>query len=138
MSCHQLIYQSRPAVPVTKQVLLDILNTSQLQNYKLRISGLLVFHNGAFMQLLEGGEKEVHDLYAKIQRDPRHADLQLLLDASAADRLMPTWVMGFSMSGNVDSAISDQDFHIPLTDVKELCQNIEGRVGRIFRKFLHV
>lgn len=138
MSCHQLIYQSRPAVPVTKQVLLDILNTSQLQNYKLRISGLLVFHNGAFMQLLEGGEKEVHDLYAKIQRDPRHADLQLLLDASAADRLMPTWVMGFGMSGNVDSAISDQDFHIPLADIKELCRNIEGRVGRIFRQFLVV
>lgn len=138
MPCHQLIYQSRPAIPITNQVLLDILNVSQLQNYKLKISGVLIFHNGAFMQLLEGGEKDVHDLYAKIQRDPRHAELKLLLDAPAPDRLMPTWVMGFSMSGNIDSAISDKDFHVPLADIQELCQNIDGVVGQLLRKFLIV
>lgn len=96
MTCHQLIYLSHPTLEVKRDVLLDIFNKSQKKNLKLGISGLLVFHKGEFMQFLEGGEYVVKDLFAKIQHDPRHADVKILLETDSQERCLPTWTMGFA------------------------------------------
>jgi hypothetical protein len=54
MSCRQIIYTSRPTAEIDDSVLLNILVRSQVKNDDMGISGLLVFHHGQFMQLLEG------------------------------------------------------------------------------------
>ena len=136
MVCHQLIYISRPTVEVTQDVLLDILNKAQTINHKFKISGLLIFHNGKFMQLLEGGEKEVKDLFEKIQHDPRHSDVRILLETDRPNRCMPLWTMGFSMSGSVDNGLSNQGFYIAIDETRQLCEKMEADVGQKFLQLL--
>jgi hypothetical protein len=137
MPCHQLIYTSQPTLEITEEILLDILSVSQNKNHKLRISGLLIFGNGKFIQLLEGNKEEVQDLfYSTIQHDPRHTDVKVVLEAESPNRCMPTWTMGFSTIKNPASSISTQNFHIPLEETRQLCEMIDGEVGQILLAFL--
>ena len=48
------------------------------------------------MQALEGDEKTVRALCAKIGRDPRHHKMITLLEIPLAAREFPDWSMGFS------------------------------------------
>jgi hypothetical protein len=137
MPCHQLIYTSRSTTEVTEEILLNILSVSQNKNHNLRISGLLVFGNGRFIQLLEGDKENVQDLfYSTIQRDPRHTDVKVLLETESPNRCMPTWTMGFSLLGNSASDISHQNFYISPTETRQLCEMMDGEVGQILMAFL--
>ena len=47
------------------------------------------------MQALEGEERMVRDLYAKISRDPRHNGILTLWQGTVPSRQFPDWSMGF-------------------------------------------
>lgn len=137
MSCYQLIYTSHAVGEMTDDILLNILSVSQNKNSKLRISGLLVFDQGRFIQLLEGGKEEVETLfYSTIQHDPRHTEVQVVLETESPVRCMPTWAMGFSQTANTDSNLSRQSFFISLDETRQLCETLEGDAGRILSEFL--
>lgn len=136
MTCRQIIYTSRPTAEITDSVLLNILVRSQVKNDDMGISGLLVFHHGQFMQLLEGNADVVGKLIDTIRHDPRHADVTILLDREHLRRCMPTWAMAFSTSKPMDPAIKEQAFSLSLEEGKSICSAMSGEVGRIFHQFL--
>ena len=133
---HQLVYESRPTEALNKEQLRDILAKSQFKNIRLNLSGLLVFHAGKFMQLLEGGRKEVDELFAAIHRDPRHTDIKVVLESDCQFRSMPSWVMGLSTDDNLAEMISSMDYYISPEVTKQICESMEGEVGRIFLQFI--
>jgi hypothetical protein len=137
MSIYQLIYTSKPTPLMTEGVLLDILKKSQITNLESKLSGLLIFHNGTFMQLLEGEKKEVTELYKVIQNDPRHREVKIIFESVNPERCMPTWAMGLSMADHEADAISKQAFHIPIEVTRQICELMEGEAGRLFRQFLN-
>ena len=47
------------------------------------------------MQLLEGEENVVRELYGTITLDPRHRGVMLLLDEPTDERLFADWTMSF-------------------------------------------
>lgn len=49
---------------------------------------------GYFIQLLEGDQATVIDLIEKISKDPRHRDIEIVLDFVSPSRLFPQWSMG--------------------------------------------
>ena len=74
----QLIYLSN-AKPELKQAELDrILEVSRRNNPSRGITGLLVFANGVFIQVLEGPSTGVHKLFETICDDSRHQDVSML------------------------------------------------------------
>ncbi len=136
MSCRQIIYTSRPTAEIDDSVLLNILVRSQVKNDDMGISGLLVFHHGQFMQLLEGDADVVGKLMDTIRQDPRHADVAVLLDRESPKRCMPMWAMAFSTSKPMDQTIKEQAFSLSLEEGKSICAAMSGEVGRIFHQFL--
>lgn len=136
MSFHQLIYTSRPTARVTTEMLLELLQKSQEKNPTLDISGLLVYHNGRFMQLLEGRRDDVQALFEVIREDPRHADVQIMLEKRATERCMHSWVMGFYTTAALDARISRQHFYLSLDHAEELSKLIKGDAGACFQEFL--
>ncbi len=136
MSCHQLIYISRPKVEVTKDFVTEILNKALNRNYSLQISGLLVYYHGMFMQLIEGEKKDIDALFKLIGSDPRHGDIRILLEGESPERCMPTWAMGFTMLDEFSDTIEDQSFYISCDDAKEFCSMMPPRVGRLFLDFM--
>ena len=133
---HQLVYESRLTKDVTSSDLQDLLIKSQFKNIRLDLSGLLVIHAGKFMQLLEGGKKEVEELFAVIQKDSRHTDVKVVLESESNYRLMPSWGMGLSTGEIFEDKISDQNFYISPIVTLQICRSMENKVGQEFLKFI--
>jgi len=91
----QLLYVSNTVHTVTVGDLDDILTASRRNNAMLDITGLLLFIDGGFLQILEGEERAVRELYTRVATDPRHANPHLMLDREVPVRAFPEWSMGF-------------------------------------------
>ena len=90
-----LLYVSSAVTEFTQADLLELMRKSSGNNAKRNVTGMLLFKDGNFMQVLEGPEaavKEVHDI---ISRDPRHKGLITLLKGQQKERQFPNWSMGF-------------------------------------------
>ena len=81
LSIQQLIYYSlwRPQnAQDLGEALGEILAVSVRNNVRTDVTGALLCCNGWFLQVLEGTESSVFDVYAKIVRDRRHAMVKLV------------------------------------------------------------
>ncbi|MFZ2990356.1 BLUF domain-containing protein [Ideonella sp.] len=90
----QLTYASRPSSVFTPDDLASILTTSQRNNARVGVTGVLCLINGIFLQQLEGDRTEVNRLYHRIVADPRHRDPALLDFAEIIGRRFTSWDMG--------------------------------------------
>lgn len=90
-----LVYVSSAANPFSQEELVDLLAKARENNAKLGITGLLLYKDGNFMQVLEGEMTAVRELYEKISRDPRHDGTIVLLEDQIASRQFSDWSMGF-------------------------------------------
>lgn len=90
-----LVYVSTATVPFSSSELRDLLAKSRDNNAMLDITGMLLYKDGNFMQVLEGEEGAVRALYAKITSDPRHKGNYMLLQGALEKRTFPDWSMGF-------------------------------------------
>jgi hypothetical protein len=90
----RLLYASRAASTVDADALAVIFKQAKANNPKLGVTGVLCFAGGVFMQVLEGGREAVNQLYHRIARDPRHADLALLSYEEISERSFACWSMG--------------------------------------------
>lgn len=91
----QLIYASAATVPFSDNELKQLLTIARANNESLGVSGMLVFHESSFLQVLEGEDDVVLSLYAKIEKDERHDNIKLLLRSSIEERSFGEWKMGF-------------------------------------------
>ena len=90
-----LTYVSSALTPFTKEQLRDLLVVCESNNRKNDISGMLLYKDGNFMQVLEGPETAVLETHSRIASDPRHHGLITLLQGSQQEREFPGWSMGF-------------------------------------------
>jgi hypothetical protein len=95
MSVFQLLYASGGSRTITSEDINDILLKSRTNNAALGITGLLLFADNMFIQVLEGEEREVRDLASRIKRDPRHRNFMELIELTSANRAFAQWQMGF-------------------------------------------
>ena len=68
-----------------------------MRNKAVGVTGMLVFHDGAFLQAIEGEKRAVNEIFARIQNDPRHGDLVVLHRGPGPEqRVFGEWSMGFA------------------------------------------
>lgn len=91
----QLIYTSMLTGPVARrsEVIKQISASSQHRNRERQVTGCMVVVNDRIIQFLEGTREAVGSLYAKLQADERHEDLQILMELVAGERVFPNWNM---------------------------------------------
>ena len=76
---YRIVYQSVGSETLTQEDVDSIVSWSKKNNTAKGISGFLIYEKGQFMQLLEGDEKLVKELYYnKIAKDTRHRDSKVL------------------------------------------------------------
>jgi hypothetical protein len=90
-----LIYASSATQEMTESELLNILNKARENNTKLGITGMLLYHENNFLQVLEGEAEEVENLYQKILLDPRHTQISAIIKRPIVKREFGDWKMGF-------------------------------------------
>ena len=88
-----LIYISRASHPLREEELLDILNKSRQYNKKHQITGMLLYLNDKFIQVLEGNYSDVQNVFEKIKADQRHHKVTLVLEGNTEHRIFKNWSM---------------------------------------------
>jgi hypothetical protein len=100
---YHLIYTSYATEQFDEVKLIDLLQQARENNRTLDITGMLLYVNGKFMQVLEGKRQTVIDLYTHISNDTRHKRVTVLLEGESPDRIFDRWSMGFKN-------LNDEDF----------------------------
>jgi hypothetical protein len=90
----RLLYVSRAVDPKANEETDSILDSSRQHNIANGITGILCYGGGIYLQAIEGGRKQVNDLYAHIIRDARHKDVVLLHYEEITERRFGGWTMG--------------------------------------------
>lgn len=92
---HHIIYLSRATVGFNDQQLQQLLAKSSAHNLTLGITGMLLYGQEQFLQVLEGEPERVRTLYERIRQDPRHRDVTTFADKEIAHRAFAGWAMAY-------------------------------------------
>ena len=93
-----IVYVSTAVKLMHENQLLDILHNSRLHNAALNISGILLYADGTFIQVLEGKDTVIDALYARIKADQRHKNIITLIDEPINEKSFAQWLMGFAVA----------------------------------------
>jgi len=93
---YRLVYTSKAISSVTDKDLEDILSKARANNSRLKLTGLLMFHNSEFFQVLEGRKASVEALFKEISDDPRHITVKRLDAREVEARLFGDWSMAYA------------------------------------------
>lgn len=96
---YELLYTSVATKEMGREELLRMLAKCRVNNRSVKVTGMLVYHNGEFMQLIEGEEVIVKDLFKKIKKDKRHHTVKSFWESPIAKRGFADFRMGFVNTG---------------------------------------
>jgi len=91
----QLAYTSTASELFDKADLRNMLTEFNQRNLKTGITGILLYKDGHFMQILEGLGEVVTTMFGRISRDQRHHGILPLFQGTVQERQFPQWSMAF-------------------------------------------
>ena len=94
MGLRQLIYVSTLADHAQSE-LPRILESAIRNNQAKDLTGMLLYADGNVMQVLEGEKEPLYEIFQRIEQDPRHHGIFVLLDTEIESRHFETWSMGY-------------------------------------------
>lgn len=97
MSTYCYVYTSVSNRKWTDDNLKNLLNKSRQKNEDQNISGMLLYLDPFFIQILEGEEDLVNELFNTIKQDPQHYKVSLIYKKQIEKRLFADWSMGFNV-----------------------------------------
>lgn len=104
----RLTYVSCAVESLTEADLNAIESKSVAANNARDVTGLLVVCGRRIMQILEGRESVVRDLYEKIRKDPRHVIEKLVSAVEDEGRMLLTWNMVVRDAGSIPADVLNQ------------------------------
>lgn len=94
-----IVYVSNAVMLLDNDELLNILTTARKNNAKRGVTGVLLYSDRIFIQLLEGEDADVDYIFGEIEKDTRHKNMITLIDEDIHTKDFPDWSMGFSTPG---------------------------------------
>lgn len=120
---YQLIYGSTATKDMTEADILQILETSRRNNGEKNITGLLLYKDGNFLQVLEGEKQLVKDLAVKIAKDERHRNMMIYVQREIEAREFSDWSMGFRNLNKFD--VKSLDGYSPILEFSFMGQELK-------------
>ncbi len=90
-----LLYTSKAVNPFKDDELQKLLELARFKNSQKTITGMLLYCNSHFIQLLEGDENDLSELFEIISSDDRHTDVKKVLEGNVEKPQFPDWSMGY-------------------------------------------
>jgi len=72
-----------------------LLKDIRSKNKEKKITGLLLYNNGSFIQVIEGEKETIQSVFSIIKNDLRHSNVVKLHEDNIEKRAFPDWCMGF-------------------------------------------
>jgi len=99
-----LAYSSIGTHHFEQSELVDLLTFARDFNSRNGLTGMLLYVDESFFQILEGDPKTLHDLYFRIEQDTRHTHVIKLIEIPIEKRTFSEWSMGFAKVTRADLA----------------------------------
>lgn len=126
-----VLYASTATTPFSEVDLAVLLSTSRLNNERNGLSGMLMYREGYFMQVLEGSEEQVTRTLGTISADRRHTSLRILEQEVIPGRRFGSWAMGYRSTDDLDGEQLPTWFGSP----EVLQRHDDSRTGEFMRWF---
>jgi hypothetical protein len=91
----QMIYTSEAKTKFSPAELQELLLIARRNNDRDAITGMLLYEDGTFLQVLEGENDVVEATYQRIAADKRHHKIMLIARFEVDHRSFHDWEMGF-------------------------------------------
>jgi hypothetical protein len=88
-----IIYVSAATHPMSQDELAVLLKQARENNARHGITGVLLYHDGNFMQMLQGPADGVRNIYAAIESDPRHHMVIPIISETGLPLEFADWAM---------------------------------------------
>lgn len=92
-----ITYISSATAPLSDEALLKLVDQCQKTNQRLGVTGVLVYSEGNFMQVIEGAELVTLALYERIKLDTRHAGVTTVNEQQIQACEFDGWSMAYNI-----------------------------------------
>jgi Sensors of blue-light using FAD len=128
------IYASSAADTFQESDIPALLKLSRKANAARNVTGMLLYIDGSFFQVLEGSIDDVDAVYALIARDRRHQRITMVIREPILERSFGDWTMGYcavSLS-DVGDIVGQNDF---FSSSESLAKLGTGRAKKLLAAF---
>jgi len=91
----ELSYLSEAITDMSFLGLMRLLESARIFNQKNSITGILLYDNQQFGQIIEGERASIMKVWKRIQEDRRHHRIELLEIREITERSFPDWLLRF-------------------------------------------
>jgi hypothetical protein len=128
------IYSSRSAASFVESDLPALLAAARANNAVRGITGMLLYVERTFFQVLEGEKVMVDATFQAISADPRHYRLTQIIREPLARRHFGDWTMGFATTSlaHLNSLLGENDFFADASCMERLDS---GRAKKLLTAF---
>jgi Sensors of blue-light using FAD len=85
--------------------LMELLQAARKHNDEAGLTGMLLYTEGSFFQVLEGAPGAVEALYSRIELDSRHEQVTRIVTEAIPSRSFAHWTMGFIQVSRYELAL---------------------------------
>jgi hypothetical protein len=119
----QILYSSTFTGHDHQKSIDEILLKSRKNNQVNNLSGILLFRNGDFLQLIEGEKINVYYTLKKIRDDQRHMNMKMLYEGEIQKRIFEGWQMAFKFEKDKNPEL--QKMVLEVIDSQGIANNLE-------------
>ena len=140
MALYRLIYVSQAVAGLEYPDFIQILQRSEFNNKQVGVTGMLVFGDTMFLQVLEGSRRNVSQTYNRILVDKRHVNAELIDFSEIAHRNFTVWSMKLIELNNQPEArdiilkYSNSQTFSPISMTGEQSLNFLREITELYQK----
>jgi hypothetical protein len=94
---YTICYVSSARVGITQEELTNLFGITEENNSAHNITGILLYESGKFLQVLEGNEVVLKNLFEKIEADSRHNNIFVILNQKCKRKIFENYASRFSI-----------------------------------------
>ncbi len=125
----RLVYSSEAAPNLDMVDFAEMLVESRIRNTARGITGVLIFVEGVFLQILEGEKDNVLNLMDTIERDSRHRGIKVFHEQEMDERAFASWSMAY-LSPSAEEVSRWAEFD-GTTTIGSVLSSLENEPGRL-------
>lgn len=134
MSLIHCIYCSAATAELGPEGRRELLDRARVNNARFGVTGMLLYVDGSYFQVLEGETEAVDELFLRIAGDPRHGGVTEIIREPIAARRFPDWSMGYAEVG-LEEIIATPGMNDFFHGGRCLADLDDGRAKKLLRAF---
>ncbi len=129
----QVVYISSATQHFSAEALEELLARARANNERSGITGILLYHDLSFLQIIEGTRDDVDRLLARIKRDPSHSSMRIVQDERVSERDFKSWAMACRLA-NAEEAriIANPPLKLDRGFISSLVPQLSSPVAQVF------